>query len=188
MWGGADSAIQEQLKSKGVYSFYHFTDRRNLRSIVQSGGLLSWKDCLRSGVRINKPGGSDVSRTLDEKVGLESYVRVSFVRDNPMMYVAQNDGRIDDPVVLKISTEVAGLPDVLFSDRNAASTKKGFLRGGWSKMKSHIRFNVFNRRYFDLDEDDRPYYQAEVLVPHKIPLRYITKYEKFMMAIYQKMS
>lgn len=168
------STIQQELAARGVRSFYHFTDKSNLRSVVESGGLLSWKDCEKNGVVINRPGGGELSRSCDVEAGLGSYVRLSFVESHPMMHVAKKDGRIEDPVVLKVSTEVAGLDGVLFADRNAARVTQGFEHGGWAKMKSCLHFDVFSKSYFDLSEDERPFYQAEILVPNKIPLCYIT--------------
>ena len=35
----------EILKSNGIKKLYHFTDRDNLDSIIDNGGLFSWADC-----------------------------------------------------------------------------------------------------------------------------------------------
>lgn len=94
------------LKEHGINSLYHFTDRKNLESIIRHGGLYSWGDCIEQGIAIPCPGGDKQSRELDEKKGLEYYVRTSFTRNHPMMYQAKNEGRIDDPVILEIDTDV----------------------------------------------------------------------------------
>ena len=88
-------AILDKYK---ITKLYHFTDRDNLESIIKNGGLYSWGDCERKGIKINKPGGSSVSRQLDSGRSLEDYVRVSFTTQHPMMYVAMKDGRITNPV------------------------------------------------------------------------------------------
>ena len=57
----------EILKSHGINKLYHFTDRDNLDSIVENGGLFSWADCEEKGIEIKKPGGSLTSRNLDSR-------------------------------------------------------------------------------------------------------------------------
>ena len=89
-----------------ITKLYHFTDRDNLESIIKNGGLYSWMDCDRKGIKINKPGGSLESRQLDSSRKLEDYVRVSFTTQHPMMYVAMKDGRISNPVILEIDPEI----------------------------------------------------------------------------------
>ncbi len=89
---------QAIIEQQGITKLYHFTDRDNLQSIIQNGGLYSWADCEEKGISIAKPGGSDSSRSLDARDGLQRYIRVSFVTQHPMMYVAMNEGRISNPV------------------------------------------------------------------------------------------
>lgn len=79
------------IKQKDIGKLYHFTDRDNLKSIISNGGLMSWADCEEKGIKINKPGGGNLSRQLDKRDGLQNYVRVSFVKNHPMMFVAMNE-------------------------------------------------------------------------------------------------
>ena len=95
------------LKDGRVTKLYHFTDRDNLESIIKYGGLYSWADCRDKGIKIPKPGGGDLSRSLDRRDGLEYYVRLAFTEDHPMKFVAMDDGRISNPVVLEIDLEEA---------------------------------------------------------------------------------
>ena len=90
-------AILDQHK---IVKLYHFTDRDNLESIIKNGGLYSWGDCEDKGIKIAKPGGGLLSRELDAKDRLQHYVRVSFTAQHPMMYVAMQDGRLSNPVIL----------------------------------------------------------------------------------------
>ena len=164
---------KDVLQRNGITKLYHFTDRRNLESIVEEGGLVSWADACDRDIDIAAPGGSDTSHSLDKRMGLEHYVRLSFVHDHPMMHVAMNDGRIEDPVILEIDPQVAYLANTKFSDRNAARTSAGVKVGDSVSDLRNLRFNLFNKRYFDLDADEKPYFQAEVLVCHEVPLCYI---------------
>ena len=82
------------LEQHHITTLYHFTDRDNLENIIKNGGLFSWKDCEERGITIPKPGGGgpgSTSWSLDQRDGLEHYVRVSFTKQHPMMYVAMSE-------------------------------------------------------------------------------------------------
>lgn len=169
---------EQVLKEGRITKLYHFTDRDNLESIIKNGGLYSWKDCEEKGITIAKPGGSSTSRSLDKRDGLEYYARLSFVPDHPMMFVAMDDGRISNPVVLQIDIEAALWEDTLYADRNM--TKNGANVGGTLDDLKAIHFGLFwGRRYFDMSDEAKMYYKAEVLVKHFIPLKYITNIGNF---------
>lgn len=166
------------LKDGRVTKLYHFTDRDNLESIIKYGGLYSWADCRDKGIKIPKPGGGDLSRSLDRRDGLEYYVRLAFTEDHPMKFVAMDDGRITNPVVLEINLEVALWEDNLYSDRN--TTKNGAQVGGSLDDLKAIHFGLFwGRSYFDMSDEAKMYYKAEVLVKNFIPLKYITNIGNF---------
>ena len=46
------------IERNNIKCLYHFTDRENLESIINNGGLYSWADCKVKGIDIPKPGGS----------------------------------------------------------------------------------------------------------------------------------
>ena len=169
--------FQKMLQERGITKLYHFTDRTNLQSIKANGGLCSWNYCVRNNIGISRPGGTQLSRNLDSYKGLENYVRVSFVSDHPMMYIAEKEGRIQDSVVLEISTEVIFKKETKFTNQNA--TRSGVSAYSSFEQFNSIRFDLFRRRYFDLNEIQKPYYQAEVLVLDKIPLEFITNIDRF---------
>lgn len=169
---------QALLEQHGIRKLYHFTDRDNLESIINNGGLYSWAGCERKGIAISKPGGGALSRQLDKRDGLQDYVRVSFVTRHPMMYAAMDEGRISNPVILEIDPEVACWEGTLYADRNA--TKTGANVGGTIDDFRRIHFqSVKARKHFDLDESEQPFFQAEVLVKGFIPLQYIRNIGNF---------
>ena len=169
---------QAIIEQQGITKLYHFTDRDNLQSIIQNGGLYSWADCEEKGISIAKPGGSDSSRSLDARDGLQRYVRVSFVTQHPMMYVAMNEGRISNPVLLEIDPQVIYWKDSKYADRNA--TKNGARVGGNVEDFKAIHFSsVKVLKHFDLDDEEQKFYQAEVLVKNFIPLEYIKNIGNF---------
>lgn len=170
--------FKKLIEQHHITTLYHFTDRENLESIIKKGGLYSWADCEQKGISISKPGGSMDSRNLDRRDNLQNFVRVSFVREHPMMYVAMNDGRISNPVVLEIDPEVIYWQDSLYADRNA--TKNGALVGSSIDDFSQLHFNSFKaKKHFDLDADEQKFYQAEVLVKNHIPLQFIKNIGNF---------
>ncbi len=168
--------FQSVLAQHGITKLYHFTDHDNLESIIRNGGLYSWRDCKDRGIDIPKPGGDSTSRNLDGRLGY--YARVSFTRKHPMQYVAMNDGRITNPVILEIDPEVIFDSETIFADRNA--TRNGCQMGsGLDDFKRIHWDSVTQEDHFSLSEDERPFYQAEVLVKNFIPLKYITNISDF---------
>ena len=169
------------LEQNPITKLYHFTDRDNLENIIKNGGLFSWKDCEERGITIPKPGGGgpgSTSWSLDQRDGLEHYVRVSFTKQHPMMYVAMSEQRISNPVILEIDPEVIFDEQTKFSDRNA--TRSGANVGGNLEDFKKIHFQTIKaNKHFDLDINEQPFYQAEILVKNSIPLKYIKNIGNF---------
>ena len=61
----------------------------------------------------------ELSRSLDGQTSLKNYVRLSFGRNNPMMYQAVAEKRILQPIMLQMKLEVVSHPGVRFVDCNA---------------------------------------------------------------------
>lgn len=162
-------SFKEILDNHNIKKLYHFTDRENLKSIIDNGGLYSWADCEEKNIRIPKPGGGELSKSLDLRDNLQHYVRVSFTTQHPMMYIAMNDGRITNPVILAIDPDVIFDSETKYADRNA--TRNGANIGGTLDDFKKIHFNAVKaRKHFDLEVDEQPFFQAEVLVKNFIPL------------------
>jgi len=166
------------LDEHKITKLYHFTDRDNLESIIKNGGLYSWGDCEDKGITIAKPGGGLLSRDLDRRDHLQYYVRVSFTTQHPMMFVAMQDGRLSNPVILEIDPEVIYWNDSKYANVNAI--RSGAHKGGTIDDFKSIHFqSVKARKHFDLPEEEQPYFQAEVLVKNFIPLEYIKNIGNF---------
>ncbi|MBN8682454.1 MAG: DUF4433 domain-containing protein [Chitinophagales bacterium] len=166
------------LQSNGINTLYHFTDKANIKSIKENGGLYSWYHCDKNNITILKPGGSVKSRELDRRYNLHDYVRLSFARNHPMMFVARDDERTLNPIVLEVGIEPCFWAETKFSDMNAAKT--GHKSGKELIDLNRVHFHtVKQQNHFGLDEAERPYYQAEVLVKTWIPIEYITNINQF---------
>lgn len=169
--------FRKHLETNNIKHLYHFTDEKNIKSIIENEGLFSWHNCNVKNIKITRPGGNELSRKLDKKSGLENYVRLSFTPDHPMMYAIIKDGRIENPVVLEIDIETIFLKDSKFSDKNAnrADVNMGQSFEDFSK----IRFDILSMSdYLNSDTDNKPYFQAEVLVKDKISITKMTNIQR----------
>lgn len=155
------------LKENGIQYLYHFTDRKNLAKIKEAGGLYSWHFLESKGIIIPRPGGDDLSRSLDKKFGLQDYVRLSFCKRHPMSFRLINEGA--DIVYLKISLEPVILKDTLFTDMNA--TDKLHHQGGTLNDLKMVKFDCTKLDYAESME--KKYKQAEVMVKTFLPIKYI---------------
>ena len=157
-----------RLRMNGHYCFYHFTDRSNLASIVQNGGLYSWS-ALRELNISSKMGGDDFSHRLDMQKGLQDYVRLGIATDHPMMHRLEENGY--DLVILCVHPIVAMFENTLFSNINATDSDcivGGELANLWSLskfagMKSYVKKS---------DKFFKPK-QGEVLIPNFLPIQFI---------------
>lgn len=149
------------LRQNGIQYLYHFTDRSNIESIKRVGGLISWEEANRRGLTIPRPGGDTLSRQLDSRKNLGNYVRLCFHPDHPMKFIARTQGRMPNPVILKIKLPVAALKNTLYSDVNAAASYAQI--GGDYASLQRINFDVINSGTW-VDEAQKHQFQAEVMV------------------------
>lgn len=164
--------FKQLLEDFNIHKFYHFTDRANILSIVNNGGLFSRAECEARNIKILHPGGSDLSHSLDCKHNLQDYVRISFCKNHPMMYSALADRRIIDPVILEIDTDLLFIDENIFFDKNALRTDS--IGGTDFEYFRKIHFSTTQcQSQFDVSDEERPYYQAEILIKRSIPIHYI---------------
>jgi len=169
--------FKEILNKYDIKCLYHFTDAANLESIVSNRGLYSWGECQSKKIHVECPGGSDKSHEIDKRQNLQFYTRISFCKYHPMMFMAMKDGRIKNPVILEIDTDVLLIEGNIFSNKNAT-------RSDSNKGKSYddfcqIHFETIKKAsQFEVDENEQEYYQAELLVNHYIPIHYILNINK----------
>lgn len=156
-----------------IQFLYHFTDKENLASIKENGGLYSWHYCEKNKIEIPKPGSNEFSRQLDKNKGLENFVRLSFVENHPMKFIAVKEQRIINPIILKCDTDLIMHKNTLFSNCNAAKNES-IVSETIDFFKS-LKFGIFKQNYFSINNDPalKSAYQSEVLIPKFLPSRYI---------------
>ena len=167
------AAYQQILNDNGITYLYHFTDRRNLSSIKEYGGLYSWKYCELHGIHIPYPGGDNNSRLLDASFKLENYVRLSFCEDHPMSWRLQQQGY--DLVLLKIKVDVAWSQNALYSDINAADPRH--VHGGSLENLKSIDFSATKQHYVSRESPFFKKHQAEVMIKTFIPVDCIVNFD-----------
>ena len=166
--------FEKTIKKYKIKALYHFTDRKNLASIRQCQALYSWKYLEENGIAIPKPGGNSLSRRLDRNKNLEDYVRLGFNKKHPMMFVALNDGRIKDAIILEIDPCVIYFKDNLFSNMNAACAVAEIGHSIEDFVKIDFGFAIKDdRNICNINEKNAS--QAEVLVKTQLPYKYVKK-------------
>lgn len=158
------------LTANQIHTLYHFTDRENLKSIKKHGALYSWHYCITNNIDIPVPGGNQLSRDLDTRKGLQDYVRVSFTRSHPMMFVQPI--RTRNNVILELDIELIYWKGTKYADKNA--TRNDVNVGSSLHDFNQLRFDLFKRpNHFGLSDHDKPFFQGEILMPTKIPAKFI---------------
>jgi len=162
-------AIISFYKSSGIKQFYHYTDSRNVNSILQNNGLFSLNELRRRNIDFLQ--GSETAEKPD-------YVRLSYTPEHPLKFVSKKEGRIRTPKTLEIDLEVAKLKKSQFSNVNAARTSRHptvTFGNDLNYLRNSVKLSVFGSiPYLSLNDEDKAYYQAEIMVKDHLELEYIT--------------
>ena len=164
--------MKSVIEKYGIDGIWHFTDQSNIESIIKQGGLLSLDECEKRGVTIPAPGGNQWSHDADRLKGLHKYIHLSFVDEHPMLYAARQQGRISNPVWLKIETSVLDADDIRFSAD--VSNKADIAVLNAEEAKEQIDFDVL-LTYMDWKDPEiqsrrRAAVKSEILIPNFISI------------------
>jgi hypothetical protein len=111
---------------------------------------------------------SSFSRTIDLNKDISNYVHLSYERTHPMLFVALAEGRLYDYIILEINPTVIFEQGTKFSNMNAAKSSATISQD--INFILNIPFERFhNRKYYLLSDEDKDWYQSEVLVKNYIP-------------------
>lgn len=157
---------------KRITLLYHFTDRRNLPSIREHGGLYPMTKLKKKNIKVIAPGGNEWSQDADGMKGMDAYVHLCFRNNHSMEYLARQEGRIGDTIFLHIHPDVLTWDGVLFTDDVA--NKAGVETHTIEEAREIIDFEVLYTRTIWSDPKVQARLQQaekyEILVPKKIPL------------------
>jgi hypothetical protein len=161
--------ILQYYEQNGITEFYHYTDSRNINSIIQNNGLFSINEMNRKNIEYKQ--GSETWEMPD-------YVRMSYTKNHPLMYVSEKAGRIQTARILNVNRTIATLRKTKFSNVNAARTSSYptvKIGDDLNFIRNNVKLNIVKQRnHFNLTLEEKPYYQAEILVKEHVPLEYIT--------------
>jgi len=166
--------MESIIKKYKLIGIWHFTDRANLDSIQECGGLLPLKVLNDNGIEIPVPGGNDWSHEEDERRGLDAYVHLCFLDNHPMLFRARQEGRIQDPIWLKIDASVLLAPNVRFTSE--VSNKSGVRLLNHSEAVSDIDFEILLPPFVDwrgkpeIHDRRNAAEKSEILIPDIVPI------------------
>ena len=158
--------IIKYLNSKGINSFWHFTDKSNLESIKKYG-IQSLKNIKEKQIKVNRFGANTLSHDLDMHLGLDSYVHLAFLNDHPMYHIAKKDRRIQVPIWLEIDINILFSKDCCFCPTVA---NKNNARPYSFDRIMELDFDKMNHNDFNIRKEAR---KAEILVKDNIEIKFI---------------
>lgn len=171
--------IKSALKKYGINLIWHFTDKSNLDSIKEQGGILSLGELEERGIDIPTPGGNDWSHQADKSKKLHEYVHAAFLDDHPMLFRAKQDERIQEAIWLKIDTSILLNDAVRYC--TDVSNKTGVEVITADEAVERIDFQVLFTRTDWTDQEIQQRRQAalksEILIPTMIPIDMILGYK-----------
>lgn len=164
------------MKHSDLQELHYITPIANVKSIMSRGILCKTKASRLNPVSIALEEVQDTraKKAVPGGLPLHSYANLYFCARNPMMF--KRRGQHGDICVLKVSTEVLDLRDVVIADGNAASKYTAF----WPSPSGLAKVNgewVFAEYW--TDQDQITYWRkasakcSEVLVPDTVPARMV---------------
>ena len=156
-------------------SLYHFTDSRNLQSIVDLDGLWSTAKLREMGIDFHA-GGNQQSLEADEMFGMDQYVHLCLTQKHPLAHLCQRDGRIEKLEWLYIDN-----PEAIFTIEGVrycseVANKSGAEHYPIDYAREHFDESVlFDYHPWEVGDNYARRVAAEkceILVPDHLPLQY----------------
>lgn len=164
--------MQSIIDKYRIDAVWHFTDKSNIDSIKANGGLYSLRNLRESRIDVLSPGGNQWSHDADIYKGVDGYVHLAFLTEHPMLYVAKVEGRIKNPVWLKICPSV--LLDVNIRFTNDVSNKRGVqlfnVEQAVEVIDFDVLFNYMDWKNPEIQARRRMALKSEILIPQHISL------------------
>ena len=143
--------------------------------IQEHQGLLSLGELERRGIVIPVPGGNEWSHDADKKNGLHEFVHLAFVDDHPMLYRAKKNGRIPDPIWLKIESSILLEKEVRFCSKVSNESGSTILEAEEAKKQIDfdVLFTYLDWRDPEIQARRKTAIKSEILVPNFVPFEKI---------------
>ena len=162
------------LKKYNCDTLYHFTERKNVESIKNNGGLFSLEKINAMQLKDVSYISNEWSQDADRFKGIDSYVHLCFSQgEHPMAFNAIENGK--DIVWIKINSEVLNFDGVLYT--NDIANKSGVIPLDNEAAKENLDIEgIFKFLPFTEEgnwERKVATYKYEILIPNFVPLSYI---------------
>jgi len=158
--------MQLILRGHRIGCLYHFTDIDNLPLILDAGGIRSKEWLERKGwLDRVKTGGSQLSKSLDVAHDNWDKVSLSWCLKHPMAWWKEAEQHL---CYLIVNLGVALQDGIVFTDRNATDNNEQ--RGMSLEGLQLVDFAAVQDPFAYTNQERKKRKQAEVLVPHFVPL------------------
>jgi len=165
------------LERSDVKELYYITPIANVPSIMQCGILSNErsKNLRHESLAMEEIQSKRKNKQIPSARKLHEYANLYFDAHNPML--SKRRDKNNQICILRVNTSVLDLPDVIISDRNAASNWARFdsvIDGlaALDKDKIYARYWTNANNQYDLWEN-KSVKCAEVLIPDRVEPKYI---------------
>lgn len=133
-------------------------------------GLLSLEKIEEYGVSIPMSNGNQWSHEADKLKGLHRFVHLAFIDDHPMLFRAKQEGRIKDPIWLKIKNATILHNTVRFSADVSNKTGVRILNAeeAIQQIDFDALFTYMDWRNAEVQHRRQVAKKAEILIPDKV--------------------
>jgi len=155
------------------WTFYHFTDGRNLTSIKEHG-LLSMAEINRRKIDV-VTGGNEWSLEADRIKGMNVYVHLCFFAEHPMEYKAKKEGRIENSRFLRINPSILRVQGALISKdvSNKANASYGDPEDFIEQVDLDVIYTRTDWKDKAIQERLKMARKCEILIPDHISVEFI---------------
>ena len=165
------------MERSDVKELYYITPIANVPSIMQCGILSNErsKNLRHESLAMEEIQSKRKNKQIPSARKLHEYANLYFDAHNPML--SKRRDKNNQICILRVNTSVLDLPDVIISDRNAASNWARFdsvIDGlaALDKDKIYARYWTNANNQYDLWEN-KSVKCAEVLIPDRVEPKYI---------------
>jgi len=144
-----------RFRKKSV-KLYHFTDQANVCSIQTCGRIYSRSELARQRISATYVS-DDLSRSIDQRAGLDEYVHLSFHRAHKMSYAARSRSR-NGLCIFEVDLSVL--------DRPGAKVMRGLANKSGLAWEDPGQFSDDDLTRIERGDEDTRYWQA--IIPGSI--------------------
>lgn len=166
-----------ELKKYGFEGFVHYTDYENLKSIFESGYIMSRREMEMRGEKWTDVADHSVLQHTPEAV--KEKVRLLYGFNTPISYwfekYAIENG--SEMVAIVIDPSIVKQYNCSFFEKTAVVSEEGVALSDTKTIKQFNWKEIFERGSHTLEDSSRKtkYRDAEVLVDERIPTEFISK-------------